>query len=235
MASNLACHLFHRCLDERGDEPWYQFQKRYGRYLKGVMRRAARRHRGRLVVGYEIEELLQEVFCRILAGRHPQVRDWSDRQLWGYLSQIAFRLLLDRQRHGLLQRKSLALLRGGVGLEWLADPLAKDSSPTPEEKVLRQDGWRQLGDLAAQVVRPDRRSLELRGLRMALIEGYSSREIADLTGGRLTCQRVDRLVFRLRKKMLAAGLGLPPRRFTSRGHVGEAPRQSLRVSRRRVQ
>jgi DNA-directed RNA polymerase specialized sigma24 family protein len=232
MTNNLACTLFHRCLDDKAaDEPWYQFQQRYGRYLKGVVCRTARRNHGHLSE-HEIEELLQELFCRVLAGRRPCVLDWSDRQLWAYLSQITFRLLVDRHRHRLRQKKSFRLIRG-MGSKWFPSRFAVDNRPSPEELVLRQDGWRQLDALAAQVVRPDRRSLELRGLRMALLEGYSSREIAQLTGGRLKGRRVDRLVFCLRKKLLAAGLALPPRRSASREAVLGVPGQGSKHSRRR--
>ena len=225
MPKNSASRLFQRCLDEQSDEVWSLFQQRYGRYLERVVRRAVLRH-GMRLRRHQIEELLQELFCRVLDHRPRFSR--SDRQLWAYFSQVALNLLVDRYRRALYRRKRLALIRGGAGSEWLRTKLVLEEVPTPEDIALYHDGWRQLITLAARVVRPDRRPLELRALRMALIEGYSSHEISQATGGRLKPRRVDRLVFRLRRKLLAAGLGRLPRRFTSRHqlHKGRFPRGS---------
>lgn len=220
-----ASHLFQRYLDEQSDEAWSQFQERHMPYVKGVIRRAVRRFGIRLREP-QIEDLLQELFCRLLHLR-PRFGG-SDRKLWCYLSQMTLHLLVDRYRRTVFQRKRLSLVRHGLGAEWLHTELSSEEILTPEDIAMRRDGWRQLCSLAARVVRPDRRSLELRALRLALLEGYSSREVSQACEGLLTPQRVDRLVFRLRRKLLAAGLGVLPRRFTSRHRLknSRSPKRS---------
>ena len=205
-----ACDLFHRCLEERGEESWYQFHKRYGSHLKRIVRCTVRKHH---LVGNEIEDVLQDIFCRILAGRRRSFFGRSDQQLWAYFRRVVSNFLIDRYRHSRF-RKEPAVARGGAQV---------DEIPTPEDVTIRRDTFRQLAALAALVVRPDRRALELRALRMVLIEGYSSREVAEISGGCINPQRVDRLVFRLRKKLSQAGVDLP-RRFTSRSDERPGPR-----------
>ena len=224
MTTQLACALFKRCLEDDNDEAWYQFQRRYGRYLRRLVWRTVRQHHLGLLE-HEVEELLQELFCRLLAGRSRGFVARSDRQLWAYLSQALFHLLVDRFRRSRLEKRFLASLRCRIDMAWLTAPFDEGALvATPEDDVLRREGRQELNTAADRAVRSDRRALELGALRMALLEGYSSREISQLTGGRLTPRRVDRLVYHLRKRVVAAGLGVIPRRFTSR-HAARDPRQ----------
>jgi RNA polymerase sigma factor (sigma-70 family) len=198
--------LFQRCLQEQTEELWRRFQKHYQHDLERIVRRAVcKYHQPRQV--HDIEDLMQDLFCSVLASRRKFVAH-SDRQLWAYLSQIVCRRLIDRYRRARFPKKRLRRI-GKAELHWLGNRRGADDLPTPEEVTVRRDAWRQLAALASLVVHPQRSALEMRALRMALIEGYSSREIAQATD--LKAHRVDRLVFRLRKKMATAGMDLPYR------------------------
>ena len=64
--------------------------------------------------------------------------------------------------------------------------------------------------VAAAAMCPDDRQRNLRVLRWALVEGWSSREIVRAEGGRMAVSTVDTLVHRARRR-LAVGQGLPSR------------------------
>jgi RNA polymerase sigma factor (sigma-70 family) len=216
VSSFSACALFQRCLQERGNEDWCQFQKRYGQDLEKMVRGALRRHR--TLVTLEVEDILQEIFCRILASRRQTFEGNSDWQLWAYLRKVLSNLLIDQTRR-----------RSWIRSRWKRLHDLHIDAPTPEELTVRRDAWRQLAAFAALAVRTDHHEVEMRALRMVLLEGCSSRQAAQSTD--LTPQRVDRLVGRLRRKMLDAGLELPRRspvqprsrsaRLATRDHCNE--------------
>jgi DNA-directed RNA polymerase specialized sigma24 family protein len=212
-SSHSAAQLLHRCApganaDEGHEAAWRLFIRRYGRHLARAIRRTLREcgeSCGRDVV----EELRQEVYCRLLERDGQRLRNFrgsSDTAtVHAYLGAIARSVVVDD-----LRRRS-ALKRGG-GLQRCAiarsafefAPDAARPTPCPEQRAIAREGLRALiGNYAAETDTSQlRRSLQV--LRWALVEGWSSREIAAALPGRLTPGSVDSMLYRLRRRLTEA-------------------------------
>jgi RNA polymerase sigma factor (sigma-70 family) len=167
----------------------------------------------------QVEDVVQEVYCRLLDGggrRLTACHAESEGQAVSYLARVVERVVIDQVR------KRLAAKRGAGRTVASAGPQAKrllerkeDPAGTPEDRLLAAERrrlvlahWRDIGS-APQ----GRRNLRI--LRLALIEGWSSREIAR-TLGKLAPSSVDSVVHRLRRRLSEEGVALPrrPPRFT---------------------
>ena len=210
MSTQDARVLFCRCLRQQKDHLWSEFLDRFGTYLQGVVLQAARR-RLPYFAKADLEGLVQDVYCRLLRQPPSKFDHKSDPEFWSYVSRTAIHLVIDRQRAFLRQRQELAEPRTPSALSW-ANPKDRQPEDTPEDRLLHQDRYRRLLHLASEVVRPGHQRVEVEALRLALLEGYSSREIACASRGHLRPQRVDRLVYRFRCHLHGLGLGPLPRR-----------------------
>lgn len=171
-----------------------------------VLRRLGLRGRPELV-----EDLLQEVYCRLFeddAVRVRRCRDGLERSMDSYLALIAERTVYDQVR------QASALKRRGVEivphrrhrLEEVPDPRSD-----PERRALCRDECRWfLGQCRTlRGVGSGRRNVWV--IRLALLSGYSSREIARAAGGRMTPRGVDLLVHRIRRRLARNGFSLQHR------------------------
>jgi len=198
--------------DRRGrqaqPEPdWGRVVRRHDGLLRCRVRRALIRA-GLAARPELIEEVLQEVYCRIFengAARLRRCRDGVEGALNSYLGTLAERVAYDQVR------LAGALKRSGVEVERKSRrqlEAVADFGSSPEEQALcREELCRFLG--SCRVVRglgPGRRNAWV--MRLALLEGYSSREISRAAGGRLTPRSVDLLVNRIRRKLACEGYAL---------------------------
>ena len=197
-----ACELFRRCL--AGDHGWTEFVRRHERRLRLTLRRAL----GPRYNEADLEDCLQDLYLRLLRLDNVTFRGRNDSQLFGFLDQTARRLVRDRHRSGRSERRYRRHIRSG----------ACDASARPEQErqlVARQEIDRYLGRCrrALESTRASKVPLELRlrVLRLALIDGYSSREIARQTGGRLSAAQIDSMIHRLRRKLVKHGIAIPRR------------------------
>jgi DNA-directed RNA polymerase specialized sigma24 family protein len=162
----------------------------------------------------QVEEVVQEVYCRLLAGggqRLTACRAASEGQVVSYLGRVVERVVFDQGR------SERALKRGGgwrgrlAGAEaWTLAHRQIDPDGTPEDQLLAVERcrlilaeWRDMGRKTA-----GRRNLRI--LRLALVEGRSSREIAEILGA-LSPSTVDTVIHRLRRHLSSLGLALPRR------------------------
>lgn len=198
---------------------------RYGSRL-AVRARKALRQSGYSQARDHIQDVVQEVYCRLLDGggrRLTACRGAEEGQVVSYLGRVVERVVLDQGR------RDRAAKRGGGRRERLAGAEAwclafhqTDARGTPEDRLLAAERyqlflkeWRDLGRQAT-----GRRNLRI--LRLALLEGRSSREIAGMLG-KLSPSGVDTVIYRLRRH-LATTLGValprrppvPPERIDSR-------------------
>lgn len=195
---------------------WSAVIRRYDGRLRGRVRRTLCRL-GLRAQHELVEEVVQDVYCRLLqAGEHRLRRSGSgaDPSLLAYLGTIAERTVLDQVRTAsALKRSGLSTVRLGRlsrrarrAVERIADP-----GPTPEQIAMRREGQRQLLDRCNRMrgLGPGKRNAWV--MRLAVLEGYSSREIADAAGGRLTPHGVDMLVHRLRRRLARSGFAVTRR------------------------
>jgi DNA-directed RNA polymerase specialized sigma24 family protein len=160
-----------------------------------------------------LEELVQEVWCRLLAGDRRALRDYRggcDREAAAYLRRIAAAVVADRLRaERASKRRPLRLVR-------LEPPLVEhgrlaDRSGCPERRLLARERIRRLERLCGELVAGRRRRERLIVARLALVEGSSSGEIVAHLGAPWTVSRVNSFLFRLRRRLAARGVSLPVR------------------------
>ena len=186
---------------------WEELVRRYGGILRGQVRRSLR-SAGFPPAPEEVEERVQEVYCRLLMGgaeRLRLLRRWSQAQVVSYLARTAERVVVDELR------AMAAAKRGGPRIE-LAPCLgevaerAADPRGNPEEEAMLAESRRLLlvrcRLLAESMFWRRDRGLCLRILRLALLEGWSSREISSAEGGWLSASTVGSLVHRARRRLV---------------------------------
>jgi DNA-directed RNA polymerase specialized sigma24 family protein len=186
---------------------------RYGGRLAARARQALRQS------GYpqgkdQVQDVVQEVYCRLLAGgghRLTACRAAEEGQVVSYLGRVVERVVIDQGR------RDRAAKRGGgsrgriAGAEaWSLLHGQADPRGTPEDRLLAAERcrlffkeWRDLGREST-----GRRNLRI--LRLALIEGRSSREIAKILG-ELSPSGVDTVIYRLRRHLSGLGVAVPRR------------------------
>ena len=191
--------------EKAGEAFWEELVRRHGKSLKkrirGVLRAAA------IDPGSErVEELVQEVYFRLLSrGLRHLDRGVDNRDLVpAYMARIAERVAIDEVR---------AHLAGGhAKIRWVPfdeETLAADPAASPENRCLRAEKRRLFLDRCRAIVALGRenRRRNLRILRLAFLEGWTSREIARAEG-RLAPSTVDTVVSRARR-LLERRLGVP--------------------------
>jgi RNA polymerase sigma factor (sigma-70 family) len=195
---------------------WSAVVRRHDARLRGRVRRTLNRLGLRAQLEL-VDEMVQDVYCRLLEGGEHRLRHGvvgNDPSLLAYLGTVAERTVLDQVRTAsALKRTGLATVRLGRlsrrarrAVERIADP-----GPSPEQTAMRSERQRQLLDLCREMrgLGPGRRNAWV--MRLAVLEGYSSREIAAAAGGRLSPHTVDMLVHRLRRRLARSGFALPGR------------------------
>jgi RNA polymerase sigma factor (sigma-70 family) len=184
--------------------------------VRGWIRSALLVERGGAPGRGEVEELTQELYCRLLEKDGRCLRDFRGiyaGQAHAYLRTICWRLVLDY-----LRRRSALKRRGGahgerrVRLPTPLSEVALDYTEDPEARFLARERLTQLARccrrLTTHVLRP-RRNRAI--LRLALVEGCSSREIARRLGGRLSPSAIDTMISRVRRQLVRRGFRLAGR------------------------
>jgi len=221
MSTTTACDLFHRCVTLRASDDWQEFIQRYGRRIRDAVRRALQRL-GERFAEPDLDEFVQEVYCRLLAARGRRFCGRTEPELWVYLARVAGSLVLDHRRAAFAAKRRREMMTIG----WDEDAYAAHravtatSEPSPEECALLNDALRFFLDRCRRAASGTRVSVKMRVARLAFIEGQSSREISRLLAGELTPGQVDSLIYRMRQQLARDGIRIP--------HRGRGGKQSFR-------
>jgi RNA polymerase sigma factor (sigma-70 family) len=190
------------------ESAWRTFVRRYGRFLANTVRRTLR-ERGEPGGRETVEELRQEVYCRLLAHEGHSLRNFrgsrgqgdDEASVRAYLGAIARSVVLDelRRRHALKrgggQRRPLST----TGFDNTLD--SEQAAPCPERRAILRDRLRALINACT----PDKRSQRsVQVLRWAFLEGWTSREIAAALPGRPSPSSIDSMLYRLRRRLTEA-------------------------------
>lgn len=195
-----------RAHPRRGRDPvaWDRLFHRYRHRMAGVARRTLARYGARWAPD-EVEEVVQEVWCRL-------VQHWGPRRLglagagegrtFTYLARATRNVVID------WLRAAGARKRGGgrERVAWVATPdHLLDCGPDPEELLLARE-LRELFRARCHRLLSGRRRRDARVLELAILDGWSSREISRHLGGRLSPGAVASLVWRTRRSLGREGV-----------------------------
>lgn len=214
---------------------WEELIGRFGAGLKArvgsVLRRSGVRPRSE-----HVEEIVQEVYCRLLAGgsrRLRRCRATSESQVSAFLGRVAERVALDQLRAARAQKRGGA--HAVVGAPFAVDAAgAPGASAAVEAEGWRRERWGHRGGHVEGAVDPRANPEELvlsrERLRLFLercgalagrrdyrrnarilalaFTGMNSSEIARAVGGALTARSIDGLLLRVRRHVAAHGAGL---------------------------
>ncbi len=205
------CDLFRRCVGKRGREDWQEFHARSsGRIRKAV--RLAFLHYGLRPVESDCEDIVQDLYCRLLAKR--RFRGNTEPQLWAYLNRAANNLVLDFRRAQRAKKRQIRpKLDAHEPFGGFDDTAALVASP--EERYLQGELRRIFVARCKQVAGGSKiaaGTVKLKVLRMALVEGWTSREIAHRTKEAVTPGQIDTLVHRLKRLLEEDGIRILNRR-----------------------
>ena len=175
----------------------------------------------------EVDELVQEIYCRLLENGRQRLRGFqgdNEKALLSFLAQVARSVVLSHLRHRYASKRSEALsdsqgtFRQGV---WCDRPPAPGERKierlegvpcvrrSPEHEALRRQQrrtfFRRCRDTDGG--RSCRRNAEI--VWLALLEGWNRRKIAARVS--LTPSAVDTVVYRARRRLAVYGIEIPER------------------------
>lgn len=205
MAEIESWEMFRRCA-EGCSEGWESLLARHQEDLRGLVGRALAR------VGVApsrdlVEELLQELLCRLLRGRARAFAGGSDGAMWRYLARMARSVAVDHWRRSRAEKRRVAEPDDVDACTRRLLGVAR--APCPEQRLLDREE-RRLAARRWALLAGSTSPLAPRVLRLALVEGWSSREISRCHRD-LTPNQVDRLVCRLRRCLAERGIAVPRR------------------------
>lgn len=144
-----------------------------------------------------VEEIVQEVYCRLFGDARGRWRGSTVRELIAYMATIAERTVVDHLRRVQAEKRTgiREIYLGRRRIEQIPDP--RD----PERDLLLAESrtvvLRRCRDLPSRGGR--RRNVWV--ARLALLEGWTNQEIAQAAGGRISPANVSILVHRLRRRL----------------------------------
>lgn len=193
----------------RDAAPWDELVRRHAATLRRAVTRALRAA-GERAAPEEVEEHLQEVWCALLERDRDRLRRFrgsSEGEAVTYLARVAHTVVLD----GLRARR--ARKRGAYARFVAAEVLTvvPDRAPGPEERCLAGERRALLLERCDRALAGGRRERDLRVLRLALLEGWTSREISAELGGAMGVGAIDALLHRTRRRLGRDGLAVPSR------------------------
>ncbi len=199
----------------RGEtETWDELVRDLGPVLSRLVRRelGPRRRAG----SEEVEDLVQEAWCRLLADGRRRMRAFrgaTGGELAAYLAAIARSVVSDHFRAASSAKRGggIAPLRitGEAGAEVIPVP---DPAPTPEHRLLARERLRQAHRRLRELAGPRATPRRLRLLELALVHDLPSAEISRRIAPELAPSSIDSIVCRFRQRVAARGLGVPSRR-----------------------
>lgn len=204
--------LFRSCAAGNCDRAWREFVARFHARLVTAVRRALLRQTYAMELEERVEDLVQEVYCRLLgsADRRRRFQGNSEAQLMAYLQRVALSVVVDARREALAEKRW-----GGQRIAWAEWRLAPNVGVTEEadaeERLLFGERRRLFLAICREALGRRANSTTMQIARLALLEGWTSREIAAGLDGRLGVAGVDSIISRLRRRLAGLGVALPRR------------------------
>jgi len=149
-----------------------------------------------------IDEILQDVYCRLFEHALRRWRGSSEAELLAYLGTIVERTAIDHLRMAQAdKRNGFRRVHPGRRIEAIPDPR------NPELDLLHAEAQRLVLRRSREQARGEGRRRNIWVARMAILEGWTNQEIASRAGGRISPANVASLIHRLRKRLQRQGFG----------------------------
>ena len=206
-----SAELFRRCSAGNCDRAWQEFFERFHSRLRTAVRRALVRLGSPGDNEERVEDLVQEVYCRLLkAARRRRFGGRNEAQLMAYLQRVVTSVVVDAHRLALAEKR-----RGGKRVAWsdwrIAPELCVAEECGPEYRLLAGERRRSFLAICRHALGRRATPTAVRVARLALLEGWTSREIAADLDGRMGPSGIDSIVCRLRHRLAEQGIALPRR------------------------
>jgi RNA polymerase sigma factor (sigma-70 family) len=212
MKDGRVVELFRICTTgSRDDRAWDEFVRRFQPRLRAAVRRVLRRldHPAALDA---VEDLVQDVYCRLLERGAGSFRGDSEGEVLTYLQRVCESVVVDRLRCRATAKRGgrtrFVELHEGEGT--LAEVVA-DGGSSPEARCLHRELRGLLLDGCRDGVDGPWRERNLAIFELAVLDGWTSREIAQGFDCGLKVGSIDSVVHRQRRKLKQRGLEAPPR------------------------
>ena len=206
--------LLQRCAAGGDEAAWREFFDQFGAALAAGVRRVARQA-GLPGDPASREELLQDVYCRLLENKGRVLRECRGQTapaVAAYLRRVAESAAVDRLRLLTAVKRGRHLqvrLRDADRVRWRGSFIAE--TPGPEARLLARERRRRAFARCRKLVGGRTPGRDLSVLFLAYCRGLDSREIARRLGGGLTAARVDSLMHRMRRRLARGGIRIPRR------------------------
>ena len=185
---------------------WAEFARAHGHELMRCVAATMRRI-GWRAEPCEVDEQVQEVYCRLLTSRLPiDIGEWSPGQLWAYLQRVVRNVVVDEVRSRCARKRGGLPPGDGEARHRNAGSILGDyraPGPTPEERVLAREKARALRRRVHELGGPEHGARNLRILELAAVEGCTAAEISRLLAGALTASSIHTVLHRLRQQLTA--------------------------------
>jgi DNA-directed RNA polymerase specialized sigma24 family protein len=205
MESREVADLVRRCADGVHSD-WEELNRLFGCRLESGVRGALGRA-GVEPSAERVEDLLQEVYCRLWERRGHALRRFrgvSYGEAAAYLHRLAENVGLDCLRARQAQKRG-----GGRRLESLdarSREVAVDPSPSPEAQALASERRHALRTVCRRAAAGGQERRDFWILQRVLLDGWSPREISRVLRGRLAVAGVEALIYRVRRRLGGEGL-----------------------------
>ena len=209
MSASPVVELFHRCARSQDDRAWESFVDCFGPRIRHGVHRALRRLEE--ICGPEdVEDLVQDVYRRLLErvrrGR-SSFRGETEGEVKRYLQRVCDSAVLDlsRSRRAAKRRAYIRVL-ASANVERIVDRAA-----TPEAACLRREARAELVRSCREVVSGPERERDLAIFKLAILDGWTSREIAEGCDFGLKTGSIDSVLSRQRRRLEERGVSVPRR------------------------
>jgi RNA polymerase sigma factor (sigma-70 family) len=156
-----------------------------------------------------LEDLLQESYCKLVDREFRilrKCREQDERAIGAYLSRVAERVALDRLRaQGAAKRGVDRSVSLESMMSWDKGRLQTTGQSSAEELLLLSEECRAFWESCRRAISRRFPERDWKILRLAFLEGMSSREISRSIGAKMTPNGVDSVLHRARKRLADEG------------------------------
>ena len=214
MARDEAPELVRSCGTSCEETPWRRFVDSYAYRLRMTVLQNLLRFERR-APSETVDELVQEVYCRLLQHDRRALRDCrarSNSAVMGYLATVCSSVVVDYLRACATLKRGGALgqvasaIRSSQAVEDLSDPAA-----SPERNFMLREARRIFLDSCARVFVGASRERNLEIFKLAFVDGWTSREISERFAGAIKPGSIDSMIHRHRRLLNEVGVAVPER------------------------